>query len=260
MLSAERICRQLKKTLPLTVLETTESTSLVARELATANAASGTVVLASAQTAGRGRLGRTFFSPNGGLYMSILLRPKMAPDATLAVTTAAAVEVLRALNAFCTESLTVKWVNDIYLGDRKICGILTEGIYNTDTAAFDAVILGIGVNLTEPSGGFPSEIADRAGTLFGQTAVTDEQKETVAAAILNAFFERYSDTALQSSTEEYRRHSYLDGKTVTYLKDGVSHTGKVLGVDEKVRLILEENGKTVFLEAGEVSVVPQNNE
>ncbi len=254
MLLAEQIRKQLKRQMPVTVLETVGSTNALAHEAAKAGAVSGTVVAALRQTAGRGRLGRTFFSPDGGLYMSVVLRPEIDPRAVLSVTTAAATAVCRALDGFCDTRPTIKWVNDIYLADRKVCGILTEGAFLPETGKLDYAVLGIGLNLTEPADGYPADIADRAGAIFGKESVSEEQKAAVAAAILNEFFALYRDDGIQNGLDEYRRRSYLDGKTVTYDRNGQTHTCKVVGVDDNVRLVLEENGKRILMEAGEVSV------
>ncbi|MCQ2450167.1 MAG: biotin--[acetyl-CoA-carboxylase] ligase [Clostridia bacterium] len=254
LISAENITQKLKKALPVTALESVDSTNLLGLKAARDGAISGTTFVALRQTAGRGRLGRSFFSPQGGLYLSIVLRPQTEASAALSVTTAAATAVCRALDGFCTEKPMIKWVNDIYIADRKVCGILTEGAFVPNSTRLDYAVVGIGLNLTEPAGGYPPEIADKAGAVFGKENVPDEIKEALAAAVLNEFFALYDDAHIQNGLEEYRRRSYLDGKTVTYQKDGNTHIARVLGVDESVHLVLEENGQKIFLEAGEVSV------
>ena len=254
LISAERITEKLKKRLDVTVLECADSTNLLAQKAARNGAATGTTFVALKQTAGRGRLGRSFFSPQGGLYLSIVLRPQTDIHAALSITTAAATAVCRALDAFCEAKPMIKWVNDIYLADRKVCGILTEGAFQPGGEKLDYAVLGIGLNLTEPAAGYPAEIADKAGAVFGKENVLDAVKESLTAAILSEFFTLYSDTAIQNGLEEYQRRSYLDGKTVSYQKNGETHTAFVVGVDDDVRLVLEEKGKKVLMEAGEVSV------
>lgn len=254
MLDAEKIRLKLNFPLPITALTCADSTNTLAMALAKSGAISGTTVIAERQTAGRGRLGRTFFSPEGGLYFSTVLRPKIAPRDAVTVTALAAVAVCRALERVTDEKPMIKWVNDIYLHDRKVCGILTEGAILPDTGQLDFAVLGIGLNLVEPKNGYPADIRDKAGAVFGQSSVSDQQKEQLAAAILNEFFVLYRDNAIPNCAEEYRARSYLDSKTVTYEKNSILHTATVIGIDDRMRLMLSENGKTVILEAGEVSV------
>ena len=122
---------------------------------------------AGMQTQGRGRLGRSFFSPSdSGLYMSILLRPDMAAADAVKITTAAAVSVALAVEKVSDQKPDIKWVNDIYINGRKICGILTEASFSMESGGLDCAVLGIGVNTYEPEGGFPEAIRDIAGPIF----------------------------------------------------------------------------------------------
>ena len=128
------------------------------------------MLVAESQTAGRGRLGRSFHSPVGtGLYMSILLRPTFSAERALFITTAAAVAVCRAIEQETGLKPQIKWVNDIYLHEKKICGILTESSINFETKGLKWAVLGIGLNLSEPEGGFPEEIRSVAGALFAES-------------------------------------------------------------------------------------------
>ena len=155
-----------------------ESTNLTAKQLAVAGAPHGTAVAASAQTAGRGRLGRSFFSPkDAGVYLSVILRPQpfdgAAPisglrsteDAML-MTTAASVAAARAIEAVSGRQVQIKWVNDLYLDGKKICGILTEGVTSFESGTIESIVIGIGINCFPPEGGLPEEIRRTAGCLF----------------------------------------------------------------------------------------------
>ena len=137
-------------------LQETDSTNRVAKELARQGATHGTAVLAERQTAGRGRMERSFFSPEGGMYLSAILRPEIPPEDLLLMTPMAAAAVWKAVERLTGICLGIKWVNDLYLEGKKVCGILCE-------RTGDAVIVGVGLNLKTPEGGFPPEL--NAGAL-----------------------------------------------------------------------------------------------
>ena len=149
------------------LLEETDSTNRKAKELARQGAIHGSWVLAGRQTAGRGRLNRRFFSPEGGLYLSVVLRPDIPPEELALMTPMAATAVRTAVERLTGISLNIKWVNDLYLGDKKVCGILCE-------AAGTAVIVGIGLNLKAPEGGFPPDINAAALQVSLQPSVVAE--------------------------------------------------------------------------------------
>ena len=136
------------------------STNDTVKALAAEGAPEGVVVLAEAQTAGKGRMRRQFFSPDGtGIYMSILLRPKLAAEDALFITTAAAAAVADAIEAATGENAGIKWVNDVYLRGLKVCGILTEGALGLEEGNLEYAVLGIGINAIAPQNGFPEEIS-----------------------------------------------------------------------------------------------------
>lgn len=241
-------------------LEETDSTNRVLKELAREGAPEGTLVVADRQTAGRGRLGRSFFSPDGGLYFSLLLRPALPSFDTTLITTAAAVAGARAVDAFAVARpdyagpTQIKWVNDLYLRERKITGILAEGLAQGE--AF-SVVLGVGINILPPEGGFPADIAQKAGsvTLTRDTDISpSEMKSRLLALFIREFEALYEALPDKRYLNEYRERSMLTGKTVSYEKDGLPHRGTVLGIDDEAGLLLDEGGETVCLRAGEVSV------
>ena len=220
------------------VLEETDSTNRVAKELARQGAPHGTAVLAKRQTAGRGRLGRSFFSPEGGLYLSVILRPQCKPEERVLMTPMAAVAVCRALEERLGISPRIKWVNDLYLQGKKLCGILCEG-------CGDAVIVGIGLNLHTPEGGFPQDIPAVAPEPAPGLADVQE----LAAVIRNHLLE--PGTFLQ----EYRSRCMTVGRTVTvHPVVGESYEAKALEVDDRCRLVVESCRGRETLDSGEVSV------
>ena len=138
----------------LELIPCTVSTNALVRQRAAGGAAEGLVILANQQTKGRGRMGREFYSPpDTGLYMSLLLRPGAIPPAqAIHITTMAAVAACLAIDALCPRQPQIKWVNDILLRGKKVCGILTEGSFDLETGKLDDVVLGVGFNVYPPAG------------------------------------------------------------------------------------------------------------
>lgn len=233
------------------------STNLVCRELAERNDPEKReqIVVAAKQFAGRGRLGRSFESPDGGLYMSLLLYPNMTAVDSQRITTAAAVAVCRAIERL-DESLkpTIKWVNDIYLSDRKVCGILTGGQFDFESGAMAFAILGIGVNIWTPENGWPDEISNRAGALFGENTEKIELRPKLASLIAAEFYRLYPDLSKADIYDEYRERMFLIGREVTVIAADKSYRARVIGIDDELRLIVDNNGKHLKLSTGEVSL------
>lgn len=236
------------------VFDRVDSTNAILKEMAEQSAPEGLVAAALSQTAGRGRLGRSFCSPDGGIYFSILLRPEFAPELTMLATAAAAVAVCRALENNGSGHCMIKWVNDVYINGKKVCGILTEGAFDAETAGLRYAVVGIGINLTEPQGGFPPEIADRAAAVFGEKRLGSEQTARITADVVNVFMDFYRSLEKKEFMEEYRARSWLNGKTVTYSRNGVSESGTVREIDGDARLIIESGGEITALSAGEVTI------
>ena len=234
------------------VFDELDSTNTYLKALAAEGANEGCIVIAKSQTKGRGRLGRSFLSKNGGLYLSLLLRPKSSVEASLMITSAAAVAVAEAVEKICRKSPAIKWVNDLFLDGKKISGILTEGIINPQNGQLEFAVLGIGVNIVEPQGGF-----DGLENIAGAIYKSGEQKDVfceLSAEIVNIFMQYYKALDSKEYMAEYKRRSMLIGKTVSYIKDETLYTARVLDIDNNARLILEANGEKTVLQAGEVSV------
>ncbi len=240
----------------LQVFPVLPSTNATAKELAAGGAPEGTVILAESQTAGRGRLRRSFYSPGGtGLYMSLILRPTIAPEDSLLITTAAAVAVAEAIEEVSAQKGLIKWVNDIFIGRRKVCGILTEAGFGSQDTTLDYAVLGIGINIQPPENGFPPEISEIAGAVFDHPvdAIT---RNRLAAVVLSHFWQYYGQLTEKTFLEEYRRRSLLTGHKVNVHPHGQeSLPAIVLGVEDdlslKVRL---DSGEVRCLSTGEVSI------
>ncbi len=210
----------------------------------------GTAVMARRQTAGRGRRGHDFASPDGaGLYLSFLLRRPFPGSLLPLLTPYAAVITAEAIEELCPVKIGIKWVNDLFLGERKICGILTEGAFNPDGGLAHAVI-GIGVNLK--AGALPPELAGIAGAIGDVTP--PPAPERLAVGILTRFFRNTDRLEDRSFLREYRRRSILLGREVFAVKDGKKIRGSATGIDEDGGLCLLTQEGSVTLRTGEVSV------
>ncbi|MFR7442920.1 MAG: biotin--[acetyl-CoA-carboxylase] ligase [Sellimonas intestinalis] len=200
--------------LNLNVLPEVESTNGLLREWADAGKPEGSVVIANLQTKGRGRFGRSFHSPaDTGIYLSILLRPEQAePTQASKITTIAAVAACEAVELVSNRRAQIKWVNDIYLDDRKISGILTEASVSMETGSVEYVILGIGMNIYVPEEGFPEEIRESAGAIFDKKQ--NDGKNHLAAEFLNRFLSIYQGIKREDYVEEYRRRSLVVGREI----------------------------------------------
>lgn len=234
-------------------VEQTLSTNADLKEWAERGAPSGTVLIADRQTQGRGRMGRSFFSPSStGLYLSVLLRPECSAQESAFLTVIAAVAAARAVQQTFGLSVGIKWVNDLFYEGRKVCGILSEASVNPSDGRMEYAVCGVGFNVFAPQEGFPQELSTVAGALCSDGDETARVR--LAAAFLNEFYETMQEDRT-SILQEYRRRSVLLGKTVTSPTGAFPGTAKVLGIDDSAGLILEvADGTTVVLSAGEVSV------
>lgn len=233
----------------ITVKDTCESTNDDIKALIKSGCSEWTTVIALSQTKGRGRMGRSFISAKGGLYFSVALYPDISADKIYLITVLAAVAVSRAIEKVSGKKCAVKWVNDIYIEDKKVCGILTEGVFSDKTGA----VLGIGVNLGRIKGGLSPEITDIADCVL-DTEADDGIKADFLACFFEVFNSFYKNLGLKEFLDEYRNRMFLKGKEITYEKGGILHSAKVLDVDENAHLKVIENGKIFTLFAGEVSV------
>lgn len=217
------------------------------------------LLIAKSQTGGRGRMGRSFCSPEGGIYMSLLLHPDMRVEESVSITTMAAVAVAEALSDVTDREASIKWVNDVYLDDRKVCGILTEAKACLGTEKPKYVIVGIGVNVTEPEGGFPKEIRDIACAVFEQGKEPSGFKESLVVRIVRRFYEYYNKADKAAHFAEYKRRMSLLGKEIKIIENifepDVFEPATAIDIDEKCRLIVKyQDGTIKALSSGEVSI------
>lgn len=223
------------------ILLETDSTNRVAKELAQQGAPHGTWVEAGRQTAGRGRLDHSFFSPEGGVYLSVILRPDVPREDWVLITPMAAVAVRDAVNGITDIELGIKWVNDLYLGEKKVGGILCE-------AVDDAVIVGVGLNVWEPEGGFPPEL--NAAALN-----TRWTPQTFAYLIYEKLMQGCQGLSYPGVPEDYVTYNIVLKRDLTvYPIHGAPYPARGKWIDRRGRLIVETAEGEKTLDSGEVSV------
>lgn len=242
------------KNIPITVYKTIESTNSEAKLLAVQNAEHGTIVVSEEQTKGRGRFGRDFFSPSdSGIYMSIILKPKLNMENAVLITTAAAVAICDAIEKFTNKVSRIKWVNDIFIGDRKVCGILTEAVTNFESGMMESVIVGIGINVKTKNEDFPLELQDTAGSIFN-----DEDtfiRNQLAAEIINNVLKISMTIEDKSFMQIYKERSLILGEQILYKKNNNWYEGQALDIDDFGGLVVyTSDGQKITLNSGEVSI------
>src|SRR5438128_5500787 len=231
----------------------TDSTNRVAMELGYANEPEGAVVLAEEQTAGRGRAGRSWHSERGtGIYVTLLLRPKISPVQAPLLTMMAGLSVRAAIQAQTTLAVDLKWPNDLLLGGKKLGGILTEMYAEPSQVRF--VILGIGINVNQEK--FPSELASLATSLRVQTGRAQSRMELLVR-LLREFendYNRFLREGAASVTQRFEAvSSYARGKRANGTIGMENYYGVTAGLSPEGLLRVErEGGSTVTVIAGDV--------
>lgn len=234
------------------VLDTVDSTNNYAKQRALAGGGNGEVVVANEQTAGRGRLGRSFFSPaDTGIYMSFLLQPCLPLEEAVLFTLTAAVAVCMAVEACTDKKPQIKWVNDIFLDGKKICGILTEAISDFETGVAQSVIVGIGLNVKTEQVQFPKALRSVAASLN----TPGLQRNYLAACEINYFLRLAGTLDRAQILREYKKRSFVLGRTIQYIKNGVSYTAQAVDINEQGNLIVRfSDGTQDVLRSGEISI------
>ncbi len=243
---------ELNKRLKISVLKTVDSTNTELKLMAENGSSEGTILIALEQTAGRGRLGRSFYSPKDtGLYMSILLRPEFSASEALSITACAAVAVSEAIDKITGVETQIKWVNDIYYNGKKVCGILTEASMDFESGGLNYAVLGIGINLCTDN--FPEELQNVATSVLSENC---DIRATVSANILSNFFEYYNNLSNLSFLSEYQRRSLLTGREITFARGNEIFNGIVTGIDDEMRLCVKFiDGEEIAFSSGEVQLI-----
>lgn len=192
------------------------------------------LLVAEEQTKGRGTKGRSFFSPEGtGIYMSLLLRPKYTPEECTFLTTMAAVSSAKAIEKVVGIKPQIKWVNDIYLGGKKAGGILTQAHLSKNGKDIEWAVVGIGINLSEPEGGFPEELKEIATALCEKGG---NIKNRLISEIINEFVPFYRNLAKKEFIKDYSERLLGLGEEITLKEDEEEYKGTVIGLDDMCRL------------------------
>lgn len=237
---------------PLIVLDTVDSTNTYLKELARQGAAHGTVVVANQQTGGRGRRGRSFSSPSGkGLYLSALWRVQTSPDRLMHLTCLAAEAARRAIAHAAGIDAQIKWINDLVVRQKKLCGILTELV---TTPQGLAVVCGIGINCIQAPEDFPPEVAPMATSLAQLGVAVD--RSVLAASLIAQLELAYADLLTPESwMEAYRRHCLTLGQDVQLIRDNAAVSAHADALtDQGALLVTLADGTTTTVFSGEVSV------
>lgn len=256
ILSSKEIIKNISVTqdFNIEVFDEINSTNIYLKELAKKGEKIGTVIIADRQTAGHGRFDRKFYSPKAcGIYMSILLKPDLPPEQSVLLTAAAAVAVSDSITALTNLNPKIKWVNDILIDGKKVCGILTEGAINTQTLKLDWAIVGIGINVYVPKNDFDLSIKNIA------TALLKERQENfrnrLCAEIINRISAFCENLQNKDFLLKYKEYSCVLNQKINVIKNDISSFATALDIDDECRLKVQyDDGKTEFLNSGEISI------
>lgn len=229
-----------------------DSTNVRAKLLASQGAPHGYLVCADSQSSGRGRYGRSFFSPeHSGVYITYVLRPTIPADRAVMITSLAAVAVARAIEKLCDADVKIKWVNDLYIHERKVSGILCEASLDFESGMLEYVVLGIGVNVARMD--FPEELKDIATSIENECGQPISRSRLIAE-ISNELDALYDQLETGEFMEESRRRSNVIGRDVTVLRGEERYPAHVLDIDAQGRLVIRTDSGVSRVSSGEISI------
>lgn len=253
VLSKQGIAYYLTEEIDIFSYKTIDSTNTQMKKLAINGGKNHSVIVSEEQSAGRGRFGRSFYSPaQKGVYMSVLLKTGDSLQNATMITIKTAVAVRRAIAKLYDIEVAIKWVNDLYYRGKKVCGILSEAISDFESGMIEAIIIGIGINVSTDN--FPLEIASIATSLGLQEA----NRNQFIAEILNQLF-AIIDEDFKLVLNEYRMASCVLHKQITFNQKGEQFTGLVREINDLGNLVVSSNGAEMVLTAGEVSIIGGNH-
>lgn len=255
---------QEQKNLHIECFKEIDSTNTYAKRLLSENNGIKTgIIVAESQTAGRGRLGRTFYSPsNTGIYLSVIYSPENGVTQPAKITASSAVAVCRAVKKIYGKETKIKWINDIFADGKKISGILTEGFTNFETGMIESAIIGIGVNIKDNPEALPEDVRKVAGSIIGDESGVGEGNRCalaaeIAAQVLTVLNENPADVMA-----EYKTASFLIGTEINVFPVAggeESYRAKVVDIDENAGLVVEvDDGTKRTLSSGEVTLKSVN--
>lgn len=244
MLNREKLSSLLPDT-EVVVFDITDSTNTQANLLARSHGGN-ILVAANAQTNGKGRQGKSFYSPaQSGVYFSVVLRPNGELGDVVSITSAAAVAVSETIEEMTDLNPQIKWVNDIYVGGKKVCGILAQSVI--EGGKICGIVVGIGVNVTTSV--FPDGLGTTAGSLN-----TDIDKNAFVARVAEKLFTFSRNTSDKTYLDYYRKKSCVIGRKIKFFISNTEHHGEAVGIDDNANLLVRENGEIVRLTGGEITL------
>ncbi|WP_455684916.1 biotin--[acetyl-CoA-carboxylase] ligase [Thomasclavelia sp.] len=249
ILSSQGIDCYLDEEIDIYTYKCLDSTNTQMKKLAIDGGEDHSVVVAEQQSAGRGRFGRNFYSPaKEGIYMSVLLKNyKNIQDATI-ITIQTAVAVSRAIKRLYGLKIDIKWVNDLYYQGKKICGILTEAISDFESGMIEAIIIGIGINVSTSK--FPDELQNKAKSL----GLNGANRNQFIAEILKQLFAIINED-FNLVLVEYKELSCVLNKEIEFNIKGQRYNGIARDINEFGNLVVESNEYEMVLSSGEISIV-----
>lgn len=258
VLSAENIKANLDTNVygrKLIVLSEIDSTNNYAKKLAVNGTENGTAVVSDYQTAGKGRMGRSFFSPKGaGLYVSLVIRPDMDIISAQLITSCTAVAVAEAIEKLCDCEIKIKWVNDLFINDKKLCGILTEASMNFEERNLDYAVIGIGINICTAED-TPYELKEIITSIEKETGIAVD-RNALCGEVLNSLERHMLNIKNRKFIDEYRRRSFIFGKKVEVVGNGKLKKGTAVGIDENANLIVKlDEGQEITVNSGEARII-----
>ncbi len=247
MISARKIKSNLKKEIDVIYYPSLDSTNNCCKRMLADGKQGMFLVTADRQTAGRGRQGKSFYSPAlTGVYFSLVIRPRSSLQNAVTVTTAAAVAVCRAIERLTDLRPKIKWVNDVYLDGKKICGILTEAITNFEEGTVESIIIGIGINIRTDD--FPDDV-ESAGCLGSGIS-----RSRLIAEVTNELF-NIAVGDYESFIDYYRSHSLVIGERIKFIQNGRVTPATAVAIDETGGLeVVLDSGEHTVLRSGEISI------
>lgn len=237
------------RTLSIIMCDTVDSTNNEAKRILLSSSEKEFLVIANEQTKGMGRRGKSFYSPRNGVYMTLVIHPTVSISDSVCVTSAAAVAIIKAINSLTNQNPQIKWVNDIFINDKKLAGILTEAVSGIEDGNVSSILIGVGINFKSCK--VPKELKDKIAFL-DESSLTKNQ---LIAEITKNLLELTSDLHDLSFFDDYRRYSMVLGKTISFVKNEKKVKATAKEIDDSGTLIVElENGKIEKLRNCDISI------
>lgn len=252
ILDAKEIQENVYTPINVSVLETSASTMKDAQMAVVEGKKTPLLIVADMQEAPHGRFNRPFFAAKQqGIYMSLLLEPKEQLQELPQYTLLMAVAVAEAIDELLGVDSQIKWVNDIYLNQKKVAGILSEAMTDMETNSLKHIIIGMGINFSIPQENYPAELQEKATSLFptGEASATRNQ---LIVLIWNRFFELLAEPSTYLAS--YRKKSFVLGKKVTFKRKDRTYLGTAIAITDTGELVVDLGNEQLSISSGEISL------